>query len=85
MALSKTQTRKLGILLGIMFGEELDDIYIQEMIEGGYVKLEGRNYKLTEAGLSEKNRLTTLCGLNIKYSSERKKEKSLDAEIKKSL
>ena len=42
MALSKTQTRKLGILLGIMFGEELDDIYIQEMIEGGYVKLEGR-------------------------------------------
>ena len=68
MALSKTQTRKLGILLGIMFGEELDDIYIQEMIEGGYVKLEGRDYKLTEAGLSEK-----------------KKEKSLDAEIKKSL
>ena len=84
MALSKTQTRKLGILLGIMFGEELDDIYIQEMIEGGYVKLEGRDYKLTETGLSEKNRLCTLCGLNIKYQSE-KKEKTLDAEIKKSL
>ena len=84
MALSRTQTRKLGILLSIMFGDDLDDSYIQEMIEGGYVKLEGRDYKLTETGLSEKNRLCTLCGLNIKYQSE-KKEKTLDAEIKKSL
>ena len=85
MALSKTQSRKLGIILAVMFREELDDIYITEMIEGGYVELDGRDYVLTAKGLDEKNRLCTLCGLNIKYSSERKKEDKLDNQIKKSL
>ena len=34
-----------------------------------------QNFKLTEKGLDEKNRLCTLAGLNIKYQSE-EKEKS---------
>jgi len=81
MALSKTQSRKLGILLAIMFGEDLDDAFIQEMIEGGYIKLKGSNYILTPKGLDEKNRLCTLAGLNIMYTSERK----LEEDIKKNL
>ena len=31
MALSKTQSRKLGILLAIMFDDDIDDTYIQDM------------------------------------------------------
>tara|TARA_R100000773_G_scaffold40347_1_gene36245 strand:- start:893 stop:1150 length:258 start_codon:yes stop_codon:yes gene_type:complete len=85
MALSKTQSRKLGILLAIMFDDDIDDTYIQEMIVGGYAKLDGRKYVLTPSGLDEKNRLCTLCGLNIKYSSERNNDDTLNQDIKNNL
>ena len=74
MALSKTQTKRLGGILSVMFGDSIPSENLTELIKEGYIELEGQNYKLTELGKSEKNRLTTLCGLNIKYSSEKKKE-----------
>ena len=55
------------------------------MIVGGYAKLGGRKYVLTPSGLDEKNRLCTLCGLNIKYSSERNNDDTLNQDIKNNL
>ena len=74
MALSKTQTKRLGGILSVMFGDSIPSENLTELIKEGYIKLEGQNYKLTDLGMSEKNRLCTLSGLNIKYQSEQKKE-----------
>ncbi len=72
MALSKTQTKRLGGILSIMFGDTIPSTNLTELIQQGYVEVNGNDYKLTDKGLDEKNRLTTLCGLNIMYSSEKK-------------
>ena len=74
MALSKTQNRKLGVLLAVMLAEELTEDDLEEVLREGFVVAEGDNFKLTEKGLDEKNRLCTLAGLNIKYTSENKKD-----------
>jgi hypothetical protein len=72
MALSKTQNKRLGILLSVMFSEELTEEDIEEVIDQGLVEKVHDNFLITEAGLSEKNRLCTLAGLNIRYQSEKK-------------
>jgi len=72
MALSKTQTKRLGGILAVMFGDNLPNEIITDLIKQGFVKLNGQEYMLTEKGLDEKNRLCTLSGLNIMYKSERK-------------
>ena len=72
MALSKTQTKRLGSILSIMFGESIPSELLTVLVSEGYVKLVGQNYVITEKGLDEKNRLCTLAGLNIMYSSEKK-------------
>jgi hypothetical protein len=61
-----------------MFNEGPPDDIVSEVIEGGYVEREGEQLKLTDKGNDERNRLSTLAGLNIKYQSERSamKEKS---------
>ena len=71
MALSKTQNRRLGMLLSVMFMEDLTEDDLQEVINDQLVEEKDGNFKVTEKGLSEKNRLCTLAGLNIKYSSEK--------------
>lgn len=81
MALSKTQTRRLGGILGVMFGDSLPSEVLTGLITEGFIELKGQEYHLTEKGLDEKNRLCTLAGLNIMYSSERK----LDEEIKQNI
>lgn len=72
MGLSKTQTKRLGSILTIMFGEDMPSELLTNLITEGYIKVNGQSYDLTEKGLDEKNRLCTLAGLNIKYSSEKK-------------
>ena len=72
MALSKTQTKRLGGILGVMFKDSLPSDMLTDLIKQGYIKLSGQNYVLTAKGLDEKNRLCTLSGLNIMYSSEKK-------------
>ena len=72
MALSKTQTKRLGGILTIMFGDDIPSELLTSLITEGYIKVNGQNYDLTEKGLDEKNRLCTLAGLNIMYSSEKK-------------
>lgn len=74
MALSKTQNRRLGTLLAVMFAEELTEEDVQDVIREGLVVVEADDFYLTAKGLDEKNRLCTLAGLNIKYQSEIKKE-----------
>lgn len=85
MALSKTQSKRLGAILSVMFNEEAPADVIAEIIQAGYVIKDGDNLILTAQGNDERNRLSTLAGLNIKYRSERNKEttkatKSLDAK-----
>ena len=72
MALSKTQTKRLGGILTLMFGDEIPSDLLTTLITDGFIKVNGQNYDLTEKGLDEKNRLCTLAGLNIMYSSEKK-------------
>tara|TARA_R110001592_G_C13143342_1_gene747516 strand:+ start:1230 stop:1457 length:228 start_codon:yes stop_codon:yes gene_type:complete len=72
VALSKTQTKRLGGILSVMFGDEIPSDNLTDLIQQGYIKVDGQSYRLTDKGLDEKNRLTTLCGLNIKYTSEKK-------------
>tara|TARA_R110001592_G_scaffold113550_2_gene312780 strand:- start:16968 stop:17198 length:231 start_codon:yes stop_codon:yes gene_type:complete len=72
MALSKTQTKRLGGILSIMFGDNIPSENLTELIKQGYIEVVSQGYKLTAKGLDEKNRLCTLCGLNIMYSSEKK-------------
>jgi len=72
MALSKTQTKRLGGILAVMFKDSLPSEMLTDLIKQGYIKLTGQNYVLTDKGLDEKNRLCTLSGLNIMYSSEKK-------------
>lgn len=72
MALSKTQNKRLGILLSVMFAEELTEEDLEEVVKLGFVEITETSVKVTSKGLDEKNRLCTLAGLNIKYQSEKK-------------
>lgn len=74
MALSKTQNKRLAGILGVMFKEELPSEVVNDLKNGGFINENDSNISLTDKGIDEKNRLCTLAGLNIKYSSERKKE-----------
>lgn len=75
MALSKTQTKKLGGLLSIMFQEEtMPSDVLNELIKQGLVELKNDTAILTDQGNDERRRLSTLAGLNIAYSSERKEK-----------
>ena len=71
MALSKTQTRRLGGILSVMFGDEMPSDMINGLIQDGYVEIHGDKAILSDKGLDEKNRLCTLAGLNILYKSEK--------------
>lgn len=71
MALSKTQTKRLGGILSVMFGDEIPDNLINILIQEGYVEISGDKAVLSAKGLDEKNRLCTLAGLNIMYKSEK--------------
>tara|TARA_R110002167_G_scaffold10391_3_gene47743 strand:- start:1136 stop:1363 length:228 start_codon:yes stop_codon:yes gene_type:complete len=73
MALSKTQNHRLGSILAVMFKDSLSSEILNELIKDGFVQVKGQDYILTDKGLDEKNRLCTLSGLNIMYSSEKKK------------
>ena len=71
MALSKRQNKRLGAILSVMFDEETPDEHLQEIVKEGYVENKNGDITLTAKGLDEKNRLCTLAGLNIKYSTEK--------------
>jgi predicted transcriptional regulator len=74
MALSKTQNKRLGSILGVMFNDSLSEEILDSLTNEGYIKLEDSKYVLTDKGLDEKQRLCTLSGLNIMYSSEKTKK-----------
>ena len=73
MSLSKIQTKRLGTLLSVMFQEVVPQTALNDVIKDGFVELSNGSTKITAKGLDEKNRLCTLAGLNIKYSSEKKR------------
>jgi hypothetical protein len=70
VALSKTQNKRLGAILSVMFKEDVPRCALEEVINEGFVIESEDDFNLTEKGLDEKNRLCTLAGLNIKYQSE---------------
>jgi len=74
MALSKRQNHRLGAILAVMFKDSLPSEVLNELIVDGFVEVSGQLYLLTAKGLDEKNRLCTLSGLNIMYTSEKKRE-----------
>ena len=60
MALSKTQTKRLGGILTIMFGDDIPSDLLTNLITDGYIVVNGQSYELTDKGKDEKNRLCTL-------------------------
>jgi len=74
MALSKTQNKRLGAILSVMFKEETPTTLLQDVVQLGFVEKVDNSFQLTTKGVDEKNRLCTLAGLNIKYSSEKKEK-----------
>ena len=73
MALSKTQNKRLGALLSVMFNDEVPSEIVNKLIQEEYLEVDGNYFKLTEKGMDEKNRLCTLAGLNITYTNEKGK------------
>ena len=55
-----------------MFAEELTEDDLKDVLKDHFVKEDQGQFKITQKGLDEKNRLCTLAGLNIKYQSESK-------------
>lgn len=55
-----------------MFAEELTEDDLKDVLKDNFVKEDQGQFKITQKGLDEKNRLCTLAGLNIKYQSESK-------------
>mgnify|MGYP003133922577 CR=1 FL=1 len=77
MALSKRQSKRLGSILSVIFNEDCGKENLEEVIKDGFVeKVDDQKYRLTDAGQSERRRLSTLAGLNLQYSAERKEENS---------
>ena len=76
MALSKTQNKRLGTILSVMFKEESPRDLLTDVIAEGFVEEIDNSFQLTDKGVDEKNRLCTLAGLNIKYRSEKKEQAS---------
>ena len=76
MALSKRQSKRLGALISVVFEESLPQEAEKDLKVNGFMDTTnqaiGYGFKLTDKGLDEKNRLSTLCGINIKYQSEEK-------------
>tara|TARA_B100000085_G_C18537343_1_gene510538 strand:- start:76 stop:327 length:252 start_codon:yes stop_codon:yes gene_type:complete len=82
MALSKTQTKRLGGLLSVMFKDSLPSEVLTDLIREGYVEVIENDCILSDKGKDEKTRLCTLAGLNINYKSEIT-EKNRSAELAK--
>jgi len=75
VALSKTQSTRLGVILSVMSDDEVPPLLLAKVVTEGFVRINEIGLPaLTESGLDEKNRLCTLAGLNIKYLSERSRE-----------
>tara|TARA_R110000765_G_scaffold21927_5_gene56391 strand:+ start:591 stop:818 length:228 start_codon:yes stop_codon:yes gene_type:complete len=75
MALSKKQNQRLGAILSVMFKEETPPAVVGQIITDGFAEKSNDSVSITPKGLDEKNRLCTLAGLNIKYASEKKKQR----------
>ena len=74
MALSKTQTKRLGGLLQVTFNNDLPQQVSSELKDKGFIETDNGNAKLTDKGLDERKRLTTLAGLNIAYQSNKESD-----------
>tara|TARA_R110000744_G_scaffold32267_2_gene75560 strand:+ start:201 stop:431 length:231 start_codon:yes stop_codon:yes gene_type:complete len=74
MALSKTQNKRLGLILSVMFNDDTPEELLSDVIKDGFVEKIDNNFQLTDKGIDEKSRLCTLSGLNIKYSNEKEKQ-----------
>ena len=56
MALSKTQNKRLGSLLSIMFNDSVPSDIVNDLIKDGYLEVVENDFKLTEKGLDEKDK-----------------------------
>ena len=71
MALSKTQSKRLAMLLAVMSGEKLPDWVRTDAKRNQLInEAEDGTLGLSLKGMDEKNRLCALAGLNIKYAFE---------------
>ena len=61
--LSNTQNVRLGGLIAVLGGREPYEYILGGLMQDGFVERTGGVLRLTERGIREKDRLTTLAGL----------------------
>jgi predicted transcriptional regulator len=71
MALSKTQNKRLAGILAVMTNDNVPYEAIEGLVKEGFIENKNDDLQLTDKGLDEKNRLCTLAGLNISYTTEK--------------
>tara|TARA_Y100001937_G_C7133154_1_gene338579 strand:- start:1610 stop:1852 length:243 start_codon:yes stop_codon:yes gene_type:complete len=61
--LSNVQNVRLGGLIAVLSQRDPYDFILDDLLADGFVAREGNNLTLTDKGMREKDRLTTLAGL----------------------
>ena len=51
MALSKTQNKRLGVILSVMFKEETPQEMLEDVIRHGFVEKVDNTFQLTDKGI----------------------------------
>lgn len=67
--LSNVQNVRLGGLIAVLSGREPYDFILGGLLDEGYVKRTDGGLNLTEKGIREKDRLTTLAGLMMEKNN----------------
>ena len=67
--LSNVQNVRLGGLIAVLSGREPYDFILGGLLDEGYVKRTDGRLNLTEKGIREKDRLTTLAGLMMEKNN----------------
>ena len=82
MALSRTQSRRLGGIITLVFGETPPEEVMRELYSMEMEESENNRLYLTSRGINEKNRLCTLAGLVIRQSQEERAFRRSDGKGK---
>lgn len=63
--LSNVQNVRLGGLIAVLSGRDPYDFILDSLLSDGFVERQGNQLEVTDKGMREKDRLTTLAGLMV--------------------
>ena len=80
--LSNRQNIRLGGLIAVLGGREPYQSILNDLIENEFVEQSDTEWKLTEKGVNEKDRLSILAGLMVEKDYIAHRPRNLDSVIK---